>query len=105
MQNCRISQLVGLRLGVFGLGLLLVLMFPSLVRAAPTLSVSDLGQTAELSASPQPPLVLDPSGACSSPFTIESACPADSWPALGSEWGPTLYVAGGDTLNSRSANR
>jgi hypothetical protein len=62
------------------------------------LSVADLGQPAELSAAPQPPLVLDPSGACSSPFTIESACPAGSWPALGSEWGPTLYVAGGDTI-------
>src|SRR6202167_3310889 len=64
--------------------------------ASPQLTISDLGQTNEISAFPQPGIVVTSSGNCPDPFTLESGC--SSWPALGSQWGSGLNVAGGDEL-------
>ena len=68
---------------------------------APNLGVVNLGQPSALVIAGQPALTVPSSGACTSPFTLESesACSAGAWPALGGAWGPpTEDVAGGDEL-------
>lgn len=62
------------------------------------LSVSSLGQPSVPVIDGQPPVGVGPSGTCTEPFTLETACRPGTWPALGGGWGPTVDVAGGDTL-------
>jgi hypothetical protein len=66
--------------------------------AAPSLTVTDLGQPSAPVEVGQAPVEVSPAGSCPTPFTLAAACPVGSWPALGGPWGPTLDVAGGDVL-------
>jgi len=67
---------------------------------APTLRVTNLGQSSAPVEVGQPALEIAAMGTCASPFTLanESACPAGAWPPLGRQWGSIEDVAGGDTL-------
>jgi hypothetical protein len=83
-----------------------VLGTASLIAVAPTaasaqvtqLSVTNLASPALPSEVPQPPVVIAASGSCAAPMTVAGPCPAGTWPAIDGDWGASVAVAGGDTL-------